>query len=120
MALLITGCCASSAEVRLLESRGGYFIPRNEGFFVNCDVERIGFHDHGQITDEVLAELAPVLIALEPAWLDLSGQPLTDASIPVLNRIAGAGVRSISVVGTRMTPEGIKQLPEAARRKRSG
>jgi hypothetical protein len=109
--LFFTGCC-SDRDVKALERHGGLFIPTGEGPAANCPpVDRIWF-DRRDVTDAVLAELAPSIIRLRPHSLDLDHQPLTDKSVVTLQSIARSGTKKIGVTGTNVTDEGLRQLQQ--------
>jgi hypothetical protein len=97
-------------DVTALERAGGHFIPRAEGpAYYLGGAESIWFSR--AIDDVALAAVAPSLSDMHPGFLDLYNQPITDASIEIINGIDG--VRAINVDGTLMTPEGLKKLKPA-------
>ena len=61
-----------------------------------------------KLSDEDLLELSPALRRMDPLRLDLKGQPITDSSINVLNRLDSLHVLDLSK--TDVTFEGLKQL----------
>jgi hypothetical protein len=110
LAIAAGGCCPSNREMAALARHGGNFIPSGEGPLVNCPpVDRIWF-EKDAVTDTVLSELSPLIIRLRPRDLDLAFQPITDKSLSALEQIKVAGVKSIRLSGTEISPKGLLRL----------
>jgi hypothetical protein len=104
------GCCPSDREVAKIGHYGGMFIPSGEGWAVNCPpLFRVSFPD-GALNDDAMKELSPILAKLYPKFLNFGNQPITDASVPLINQIHDAGAERITLGETKMTPEGRKRL----------
>jgi hypothetical protein len=61
-----------------------------------------------KLSDEDLIDLSPALHRMNPLRLDLKGQPISDKSIDILNRLES--LRVLDVSKTDVTFEGLKQL----------
>jgi len=61
-----------------------------------------------KLSDDDLVELSPALRRMDPLRLDLKGQPVTDKSIDVLNRLTSLHVLDLSK--TEVTFDGLKLL----------
>jgi hypothetical protein len=97
-------------EIALLKRfGGGLTISEPDPETKTSRIDLVWFNplEH-KLSDEDLLELSPALRRMDPLRLDLKGQPITDNSIDVLNRLDSLHVLDLSK--TDVTFEGLKQL----------
>jgi hypothetical protein len=86
---------------------GGVWVPGGEAWTARAaPVDSVRF-DPGEhpLSDEEFAEAFPALRRMDPVWLDLRGSGVSDASVPMINRLRS--LRHVDLRDTGVTPAGL-------------
>jgi hypothetical protein len=108
-ALLSTGCSSSHPppnDIAIVQSYGGRVTPGFQGEFAGLPpMQAVDFSPERRLlTDDDFAALLPSLQRLQPYRIFISGQRISDQSIPLINKIPNLHV--VAAEGTDITPEG--------------
>src|SRR5690348_5353112 len=108
-AMLLIGC-ASQRDISTIESFGGLVVPAPDPkHAISLPVDSISFDPQKQqIDDDTFESLMPLLRKLPMQRLNISGQPITDASIDRINQLKS--IRVLEINGTKITLAGLSRL----------
>jgi hypothetical protein len=104
LALTSLACTSFKDDIATVETYGGRVTPR-ESAYNFPPMQAVDFApDRRLLTDDDFADLLPALRRLQPYRLYISGQPISDKSVPLINQIPNLHI--VAAEGTDITPDG--------------
>jgi hypothetical protein len=104
------GGCVSNQDLATVGEYGGYTTNQYEGMFAGRrPTQAVDFSTQRRvITDDDFAALFPALQRISPRRICLGGQPISDRTIDLLNKLPY--LRVVNLEGTNVTPAGWGRL----------
>jgi len=111
LAILPLGCASfSDGDGEAVERVGGLWVPTGEAWTARtAPVDSVTFDASKHVlTDEDFAAVYPSLRRMDPLHLGLRGSRVSDASVPLINRLPS--LHDVDLRETRVTREGSSRL----------
>jgi hypothetical protein len=108
--VFLAGGCASKHDIATIESYGGRVTPTYEAEWAGVPpMQAIDFSpERHLLTDEDFEALLPAIKRLQPYRLFISGQRISDKSVPLINQIPNLHI--VAAEGTDITMDGHRQI----------
>jgi hypothetical protein len=123
LALVLLSCGCADFDRRdeaTIIRLGGAWVPAGEAWTARAapvDSVRFDAAEHS-LSDAEFAEAFPALRRMDPVWLDLRGSGVSDASVPLINRLLS--LRHVDLRDTGVTSSGLAAVRRAVEQKSGG